>query len=244
MAKNRDGSGAALRSIASWLRHTPFHPQWLMPERTVAACIRKCRGRVLDIGAADGWLEGELEQGAHYISLDYPTTAVGLYGTQPHIYADACSMPIADESINAIACYEVMEHVQRPDDLLMEVGRVLVPGGIAEFTMPFFYPIHDAPHDYQRWTRHGWSRSLQRAGLVAEVIEPRGHSLHAAATAACLGLAGPIQKARPLALPAGILFLLFALPIVNLAAWIVAAFWPSWEAQSIGYRILARKPQA
>lgn len=242
MARNHNAQTLSPRRLASWLHRTPFHPQWLMPKRSVAAGIRKCRGRVLDIGAADGWLEAELDQAASYIALDYPTTAINLYGTRPHIYADACHMPIADESMDAVACYEVMEHVRRPDDLLAEVARVLVPGGVVEFTMPFFYPIHDAPHDYQRWTRHGWSRSLAEAGLIPEIIETRGHSLHAAATTTCLGLAGPIQEAKPMAMCAGILFLLFALPVVNLTAWIVAVFWPSWEAQSVGYRVLARKP--
>src|SRR3546814_5677138 len=59
--------------------------------------------------------------------------------------------------------------------------------------MPYFYPIHDAPYDYQRWTRHGWSRSLGQVGLEVEVIETRGHSLHAAAITTCLGMAGPLQ---------------------------------------------------
>ncbi len=241
MAANRDVR-ASLRRGASWLRHTPFHPQWLMPKRTVGADIRDCPGRVLDVGAADGWLATRLRHGAEYISIDYPMTAIGLYGTRPRIYADACRMPIANGSIDAVACYEVVEHVSRPDDLLAEVARVLVPGGVAEFTMPFFYPIHDAPYDYQRWTHHGWTRSLEQAGLKPELIEARGHSLHAAATTLCLALAGPFHGRRPLVALVATPFLLLALPIVNLAAWIIAGLWPSWSALSIGYRVLARKP--
>ena len=149
-----------VRHYASWLRRTPFHPQWLMPPREVSPRIRACPGRVLDIGAADGWLSAQLDASAEYVSLDYPATAIELYRTRPLVFADACAMPFADASFDAIACYEVLEHVARPDALLEEVARVLVPGGVAEFTMPFYYPIHDAPHDYQRWTRHGWSRGL------------------------------------------------------------------------------------
>src|SRR3546814_17726008 len=107
-------------------------------------------------------------------------------------------MPFAHASIDAIACYEVLEHVREPDAVLAEVARVLVPGGIAEFTMPYFYPIHDAPYDYQRWTRHGWSRSLGPVGLEVEVIATRGHSLHAAAITPGLGMAGPPPDSQPL----------------------------------------------
>ncbi|GAA3915929.1 hypothetical protein GCM10022229_06340 [Luteimonas lutimaris] len=199
---------------------------------------------MLDIGAADGRLSKQLDPAAEYISLDYPATAIELYHTRPLVFADACAMPFANASIDAVACFEVLEHVTRPDALLEEVARVLVPGGVAEFTMPFFYPIHDAPHDYQRWTRHGWSRGLARVGLAVESIEPRGHSLHAAGVTACLGMAGPLQKAGLLKAVLGIPVLLVAIPMVNLAAWVASQLWPSWDAMSIGYRVLVRKPDA
>lgn len=213
-----------------------------MPGGKVARQITACKGRVLDIGAADGRLAKQLDASAEYVSLDYPATAIGLYRTRPLVFADACAMPFVDASFDAVACYEVLEHVSRPDALIEEVARVLVPGGVAEFTMPFFYPIHDAPHDYQRWTRHGWSRSLARVGLAVESIEPRGHSLHAAGVTACLGMAGPFQRTGPMQAAVAIPFLLIAIPAVNLAAWAASHVWPSWDAMSIGYRILVRKP--
>src|SRR3546814_15926181 len=51
----------AVRRYASWLRRTPFHPQWLMPKRGVAKEIKECRGRTLDVGEAGGWRAKELE---------------------------------------------------------------------------------------------------------------------------------------------------------------------------------------
>src|SRR3546814_8298831 len=69
---------------------------------------------------------------AEYIALDYPTTAIDLYRTKPHVFADARKMPFAHASIDAIACYEVLEHVREPDAVLAEDARVLVPGGIAD----------------------------------------------------------------------------------------------------------------
>lgn len=233
---------SAIRRWASWLERTPFHPQWLMPVRVVSRQVRECKGRVLDIGAADGRLSRQLHPSAEYVSLDYPVTANALYGTRPLVFADACCMPFADSSFDAVACFEVMEHVARPDALLEEVARVLVPGGVAEFSMPFLYPIHDAPFDYQRWTRHGWSRSLERAGLVVDSIEARGHSLHAVAVVACLAMSGPILRASPLKLALALPVLLVLLPAVNVVAWLASHLWPSWDAMSLGYRVMARRP--
>lgn len=215
-----------------------------MPKRRISKEIKECRGIVLDIGAADGWLGQHLDSTEKYISLDYPDTAIGLYGVRPHIFADACRMPIADASVGAVACYEVLEHVRQPAAVLAEVRRILVPGGVAEFTMPFLYPIHDAPHDYQRWTQHGWLRSIERAGLVLDEIEPRGHALRAAAIIMCLGLAGPFRNSRPAMMLLGLPVLLALLPAINLSAAVLSSFWPSWDAMTVGYRILVRKPTA
>lgn len=231
-----------VQRLASWLRRTPFHPQWLMPAREVSTAITHCQGRVLDIGAADGWLHAQLDEVAHYISLDYPATAVGLYHTTPKVFADAAALPFGDTSIDAVACYEVMEHVRRPDDVLAEIARVLKPGCAVELTMPFLYPIHDEPHDYQRWTRHRWERALQQVGLSIEMIENRGHSLSAAGVSICLALAAPFQRATRTRLLFALPVLLLALPMVNLSIRLLAVVWPSWEAMPLGYRVLARKP--
>jgi len=233
MAGTTDARANVLRRIASLLGRTPFHPQWLMPEVAVAAGVRLCRGRVLDVGSATGWVAGHLAADAQYIALDYPMTATALYGTRPHLFADACCLPIGSGTIDAVTCYEVMEHVQRPEALLSEVARVLAPGGVAEFTMPFFYPIHDAPHDYQRWTSYGWKRSLRQAGLKIEVLEARGHPLHAVAVTACLGLAAPLMKSGPAALVLGVPLLLLVLPVINITSWVQTPPRPgSWTSSA------------
>ena len=242
MIPGAESRPASVRRLASVLHRTPFHPQWLMPERVVSTAISKCRGRLLDVGSADGWLSGIIADSASYISLDFPPTALGLYGTRPHVFADACRMPFVDESIDAVACYEVLEHVRQPGALLAEVSRILVPGGVVELTMPFFYPLHDEPHDFQRWTRHGWVVGLKAAGLTPEVIEPRSSAVHSAAVAMCLSLAGPLQHGSVVKLLVALPVLLFAIPVVNLSAWILGAVWPPWGAMPIGYRVLARKP--
>src|SRR3546814_7433894 len=126
-----------LRAYARWLRGSPLHPWWLMPKRAVDAQIRACRGTVLYIGAADRWLHSKLAPEATYIALDYPTTAIGLYGTCPDGFGDARSLPFATTSIDAVTCYEVLEHVRDPVQVLVQIARVLSPGGVAELTMPF-----------------------------------------------------------------------------------------------------------
>lgn len=232
----------SLRHRMRWLVRTPLHPQWLMPVRWVAAPVLRCEGVVLDIGSADRWLQWALSEKAHYVALDYPVTAVGMYGSRPDVFADAHKLPFADNSIGAVACFEVLEHVTEPDAVISEIARVLSAGGIVAFSMPFLYPVHDAPYDFQRWTAHRWQRSLAGAGLKVESIEPANHPLHASAVLAGLALTGPLLSLNGWRRVWFLPLLLVILPCINLAAWVLARVWPNWKAMTTTLRVLARKP--
>lgn len=242
MINDRHATARKMRGRFRWLVRTPLHPQWLLPRRRASDALRMCRGAILDIGAADRWLRAELDPEAQYVALDYPVTAIGLYGLRPDVFADAQRLPFADGSIDAVACFEVLEHVQDPEAVIHEIARVLAPGGITDLSMPFLYPVHDAPYDFQRWTSHGWERSLADAGLLIEKAEAADHPVHAAAVLAGLALAGPLQTLRgwrslPLLMATAIL-----VPIINIGAWLLACVWPRWDAMTTANRILARKP--
>jgi SAM-dependent methyltransferase len=47
---------------------------------------------------------------------------------------------------------DVLEHISKPDQLWSEMRRVLRPGGRIVLGVPFFYWIHEAPHDFFRYT--------------------------------------------------------------------------------------------
>lgn len=65
-----------------------------------------------------------------------------------------------------IVCSEVLEHVERPAQLLAALHRCLKPGGLLVFTIPFNFPEHMYPSDYRRWTVHGIRVDLEDAGFT------------------------------------------------------------------------------
>lgn len=71
----------------------------------------------------------------------------------PDVVADAHQLPFENESFDCVVCKEVLEHVQKPDVVISEMKRVLKPGGKLVLSTRFLFPIHEAPHDYWRFTR-------------------------------------------------------------------------------------------
>lgn len=227
-----------LRSLLAPLARTPLHPQWLMRRRTAPSGLQ---GVVLDIGAGDRWLQQHLPVDAKYIALDYPPTGRDLYHARPDVFADAARLPIADDTVDAVVCLEVLEHVRHPQQVLAEIARVLRPGGRLCLSMPFLYPIHDAPFDFQRLTRHGLTRDIERAGLRVVAISKEGSAVRTAGLLLCLAISGGVYGRGPLhalLIPGAAILVM----LVNLSALLLSALWPDWDGMATGYDLEAAKP--
>lgn len=88
---------------------------------------------------------------------------------------DTHHLPFADASFPLIAAIEVLEHCHNPQQALDEMYRVLQPGGRLVLTTRFLFPVHDAPHDYFRFTRYGLAhlcRNFDAVNIQAEVTTP------------------------------------------------------------------------
>ncbi len=71
------------------------------------------------------------------------------------VVADAHNLPFADNSVDAVICESLLEHVKRPDVIVKEMHRVLKPGGLIYIIVPFIIGWHSSPGDYYRWTTSG-----------------------------------------------------------------------------------------
>jgi SAM-dependent methyltransferase len=52
------------------------------------------------------------------------------------VVADVLALPFPDESFDAVTCFEVIEHVEVPRQLVRELARVLRPGGLLCVSTP------------------------------------------------------------------------------------------------------------
>jgi SAM-dependent methyltransferase len=235
---------APLRRWIKIFGRTPLHPQWLLGRRRVPQGIDGVSGMVLDIGAADRWIERHLPSGIGYVSLDYPSTGRDMYGAKPHVFADARQLPFRDGRFEGVICLEVLEHVPDPGLVVTEIARVMRPGGTAWLSMPFLYPLHDAPYDFQRYTEYGFRRDVERAGMKVVSLRRVNHAIIASGTLLCLAIAGGVYAQRGLLrvllLPVATAMVL----VINLLAWLLGKLWPDWTHMSTGHEVEVRKPEA
>jgi SAM-dependent methyltransferase len=127
--------------------------------------------RVLNIGAG-GPLAARVARirGCAVVSIDLDPAR------GPDVVVDACDLRcFADGSFDAVFALEVLEHVTAPDRALLEVHRVLRADGLLVVSTPFVFEIHDAPHDYYRFTEHGL-RYLMRAFRDCRITRRNGYA--------------------------------------------------------------------
>lgn len=77
----------------------------------------------------------------------------------PDFVGDIHNLPFKDNSVEAIFCSSVIEHVENPIRAVEEIYRVLKPGGYAYFYAPFIFYYHAEPgyyKDFYRFTYDGW----------------------------------------------------------------------------------------
>ncbi len=93
-------------------------------------------GQVLDWGCAFGQMSHLLDsRGVEVTAFDYDPDGEGLRPLPyyPHIKAhysaEPVALPFADGQFDAVLSSGVLEHVQEPEKSLVELGRVLKPGG-------------------------------------------------------------------------------------------------------------------
>ncbi len=64
-------------------------------------------------------------------------------------------LPFKDNIFDIVILEAVLEHVEHPNKVILEVNRVLKPGGWICVAVPFIQGYHASPSDYQRYTVYG-----------------------------------------------------------------------------------------
>jgi 2-polyprenyl-6-hydroxyphenyl methylase/3-demethylubiquinone-9 3-methyltransferase len=96
--------------------------------------------RVLDVGCGAGFLANDLaQQGFQVMGLDASESSLAVArqydatGAVQYQAGDACNLPYADESFDAVCAMDFLEHIEKPQQVITEIARVLKPDGLFFF---------------------------------------------------------------------------------------------------------------
>ena len=81
------------------------------------------------------------------------------------VVADAHQLPYNRDSVDAVYCEAVLEHLDNPSEAAKEIFRVLKPRGKVIAITPFMQPFHGYPYHFQNFTVVGHSLIFSRAGF-------------------------------------------------------------------------------
>jgi ubiquinone/menaquinone biosynthesis C-methylase UbiE len=92
------------------------------------------------------------------------------------IVSDITAIPLADDSVDAIMCTEVLEHVPNPISVIKEFERLIRPGGYLLLTAPFASLTHFAPYHFASGlSRFFYEKYLPENHFIIEELALNGN---------------------------------------------------------------------
>lgn len=196
-------------------------------------------GLLVDLGCGNRCYEAFLAGYCdHYVGVDWGKS---MHGVHADAIADLSrALPIRTDSVDTVLCVSVLEHVSEPSILLAEAYRILKPGGWMVLQVPFMWQVHEAPHDYFRYTCFGLQHMLSKAGFQQLEVTPTTGFWLSWTLKLNYQLERPARgQSWPRRLLAVLLWPFFSLN--QRAAAALDRWWPGGESETAGYFAIGRK---
>jgi len=126
--------------------------------------------RLVEIGsrARCGVIRNDIFEGKDYVGVDV------LPGENVTLLADAhhLSRHFEPESVDAVFSLNTFEHLAMPFQVILEINKILRPGGLIYLDAPQTIGLHEMPWDFFRFSDRAWE-SMLNAHTGFELVETR-----------------------------------------------------------------------
>ncbi|MDI6765243.1 MAG: class I SAM-dependent methyltransferase [Bacteroidota bacterium] len=133
-----------------------------------------CSGYLLDCGCGDvPYYEIYRDKISDVYCIDWENSL------HKNPYVDQCvdlnnPFPLESNSFDTVLAADVLEHIYNPMLFMNEVARVVKPGGKVLIMVPYYYWVHEAPHDYYRYTEYALKKFCDVNKLNVVYLQPYG----------------------------------------------------------------------
>jgi len=169
--------GADLRALLRPAIPADVSPQVLADALVPGLLARAPRGAlVIDLGCGRGDsvdLFRAVDPSVRWLGLDLAGSTEFAERSRTDadfLTFDGLVLPFGNASVDVVFCKQVLEHVERPHELVGDVARVLRPGGRFAGSTSHLEPFHS--RSVGNWTPYGVKRLLESAGLEVELLVP------------------------------------------------------------------------
>jgi len=148
-----------------YLHYQPFH------EDLLAALKQYAGGRLLDIGCGNKpYYPIVSPLISEYVGCDIIQSS----DERVDILCPANQIPLPDQTFDTVISTQTIEHVEDHQGLLDEAYRLLKPQGYLIISGPMYWPLHEEPYDFFRFTKHGLNYLLTKSGFEVIAIHSNG----------------------------------------------------------------------
>ncbi len=164
--------------LYEYLQLTQFDIHKAMMKHKLDRISPTLRGRWLDIGAGDQPYKKYFAKADEYLT----TNTQRHYSLQEFEKVDPLTtfwiedgkaLPVPDNSLDGVACFQVLSVIDQPAAFFGEIQRVLKPGGQLLLTTDFLYPVWSSEDRY-RHTAFGLAQLAELNGFTACPAESFG----------------------------------------------------------------------
>jgi len=200
------------------------------------------KGNLYDLGCGEApFRDFFLTYADKYVGVDWVEC---LHDSKADIAADLNKpLPIEDQVADTVISLSVMEHLCEPQMMLNEAYRILKPGGSIMLQVPWQWWIHEAPYDFFRYTPYGLKYLFKKAGFTDVQVEPQSGFF----TMWLLKFNYfSLRFIRgPKVFQWGVKLVLVPIWYINQKiAPVLDKLDSNWAAESIGYYVIAKKPDS
>jgi ubiquinone/menaquinone biosynthesis C-methylase UbiE len=146
----------------------------IFEDKFVSYCKKYVKGSMIDIGCGKKPYAPVLKSYVtEHIGVDHPGTLhdksnIDVFGT-------AYEIPLESNYFDSAICTAVLEHLEEPEMAIRECHRVLKQGGVAIYSMPFIWHLHEEPRDFFRYSKYGLKYLFEKGGFqIVEMIPLSG----------------------------------------------------------------------